>query len=56
MSDREVRLECLKAAVATPQSHDLVRAANEFWEFVSSGQSHSERPRTEQPSLGTRSG
>jgi hypothetical protein len=53
MSDREMRLECLKAAAATAPTFEVLKVAAEFWEFVSSGSPRSERQRTEPQSSDT---
>lgn len=36
MSDREMRLECLKAAASTAPTFEVLDTAKKFWEFVTS--------------------
>lgn len=56
MSARELRLECLKAAVVVAPISETLSVAKEFWEFVSWDSRRLEHQHTEQPSSGIRAG
>src|ERR1700680_3272102 len=51
MSDRETHaLNASGPQIHSAPSSEVLKVATEFWEFVSRGESHSERQRTEQSS------